>query len=89
MFKICLSILSLATLASSSRLGTVVINENGELEASLETPESYEAADKSKLLAWGNFTNEINQTGWSYLEITTNENFDDFLQVKCCIINGV
>lgn len=33
-------------------------------------------------VAWGNFTNATNQTGWSFLEINTNEKFPDKVQVK-------
>ena len=33
-------------------------------------------------VAWANFTNAINQTGWSYLEITTAEKFPDKIQVR-------
>ena len=32
-------------------------------------------------VAWANFTNAINQTGWSYLEVTTNAKFPDKIQV--------
>ena len=33
-------------------------------------------------VGWVNFTNTINQTGWSYLEIKTNEKFPDKIQVS-------
>ena len=33
-------------------------------------------------VGWVNFTNAINQTGWSYLEIKTHENFPDKIQVR-------
>ena len=32
-------------------------------------------------VGWVNFTNAINQTGWSYLEIKTYDQFDDKIQV--------
>ena len=32
-------------------------------------------------VGWVNFTNAINQTGWSYLEIKTHERFADKIQV--------
>ena len=32
-------------------------------------------------VGWVNFTNAINQTGWSYLEVKTHENFPDKIQV--------
>ena len=32
-------------------------------------------------VGWVNFTNAINQTGWSYLEIKTYDRFDDKIQV--------
>ena len=40
------------------------------------------AEDNDKVVAWGNFTNRINQTGWSYLEIKTNQNYPDKIQVS-------
>ena len=33
-------------------------------------------------VGWVNFTNAINQTGWSYLEIKTHEEFADKIQVR-------
>ena len=33
-------------------------------------------------VGWVNFTNAINQTGWSYLEIKTHEQFADKIQVR-------
>lgn len=33
-------------------------------------------------VGWVNFTNAINQTGWSYLDIKTNANFPDKIQVR-------
>ena len=33
-------------------------------------------------VGWVNFTNAINQTGWSYLEIKTHEHFADKIQVR-------
>jgi len=39
--------------------------------------EGYEA-----VAAWGNFTNEVNSTGWSYLEISTNDKMPDKIQVN-------
>ena len=32
-------------------------------------------------VGWVNFTNAINQTGWSYLEVKTHANFPDKIQV--------
>lgn len=37
-------------------------------------------------VAWANFTNAINQTGWSYLEIRTEGKFPDKIQVKSSIL---
>ena len=37
-------------------------------------------------VGWVNFTNAINQTGWSYLEIKTNESFPDKIQVNFIIV---
>ncbi|XP_064459280.1 putative phospholipase B-like 2 [Ornithodoros turicata] len=36
--------------------------------------------NRSDAIAWGNFTNDINNTGWSYLEIYTNSFFMDHQQ---------
>ncbi len=41
-----------------------------------------ELSKSPKTVAWGNFTNAINSTGWSYLEIKTDSNFPDKVQVK-------
>jgi hypothetical protein len=38
-------------------------------------------------VGWANFTNAINQTGWSYLEIKTHEQFADKIQVSVGIDN--
>ena len=38
------------------------------------------------VVAWANFTNAINQTGWSFLEIRTSEDFQDEDQVVAEII---
>ncbi len=81
---ICAAFLSIgyASEAPQTRLGSVTLSENGRgLEVSMHTEESYLALDRSTTLAWGNFTNAINQTGWSFLEIKTNEHFEDVLQV--------
>jgi hypothetical protein len=48
--------------------GFVVVD--GKLTTSVET------------VAWINFTNAINETGWSYLEIKTDHRFPDKIQVK-------
>ena len=32
-------------------------------------------------VAWANYTNAINSTGWSYLEVNTEERFPDKIQV--------
>ena len=32
-------------------------------------------------VAWANYTNAINQTGWSYLEVNTDKSFPDKVQV--------
>lgn len=32
-------------------------------------------------VGWVNFTNAINETGWSYLEVKTHEHFQDKIQV--------
>ena len=40
------------------------------------------AAADSAAVAWGNFTNEIATTGWSYLEVTASPNFPDAVQVS-------
>ena len=40
------------------------------------------AAADSAAVAWGNFTNEIATTGWSYLEVTASPNFPDAVQVR-------
>ncbi len=32
-------------------------------------------------VAWANFTNAINETGWSYLEVKTDSRFPDKVQV--------
>ena len=32
-------------------------------------------------VGWVNFTNAINETGWSYLEVKTHESFQDKIQV--------
>ena len=40
-------------------------------------------------VGWINFTNSINQTGWSYLEIKTNENFPDKIQVSSYKRNSI
>jgi len=32
-------------------------------------------------VAWGNYTNEVNSTGWSYLEVHTSDQFPDKVQV--------
>ncbi|XP_064612356.1 putative phospholipase B-like 2 [Liolophura sinensis] len=34
----------------------------------------------SNWVAYGNFTNKIDQTGWSFLDIVTEESFDDHIQ---------
>ena len=40
------------------------------------------AAADNAAVAWGNFTNEIATTGWSYLEVTASPNFPDAVQVR-------
>ena len=40
------------------------------------------AAADNAAVAWGNFTNEIQTTGWSYLEVTASPNFPDAVQVS-------
>ena len=39
------------------------------------------AASDPATVAWGNFTNEIETTGWSYLEVTASPQFADAVQV--------
>ena len=39
------------------------------------------AAADPATVAWGNFTNEIETTGWSYLEVTASPQFADAVQV--------
>ena len=39
------------------------------------------AAADPGVIAWGNFTNEIDSTGWSYLEVTASPQFADAVQV--------
>ena len=58
----------LASMTWSPEKGYQLID--GKLEHTAET------------VAWANFTNAINQTGWSYLEVTTAEKFPDKIQVK-------
>lgn len=36
----------------------------------------------NNVAAWINFTNTINQTGWSYLEVKTNDALPDQIQVR-------
>ena len=40
-------------------------------------------------VGWVNFTNAINQTGWSYLEIKTDEKFPDKIQVSSYEKNSI
>ena len=40
------------------------------------------AAGAPATVAWGNFTNEIKTTGWSYLEVTASPQFADAVQVS-------
>ena len=40
------------------------------------------AAGDPATVAWGNFTNEIKTTGWSYLEVTASPQFADAVQVS-------
>ena len=58
----------LASMTWTHEDGFVVVD--GKLTTSVET------------VAWINFTNAINETGWSYLEIKTDHRFPDKIQVK-------
>ena len=41
-----------------------------------------EKDDAGETVAVANFTNAVNQTGWSYLEIKTSPRFPDEIQVS-------
>ena len=43
--------------------------------------------DSEETVAVVNFTNAINKTGWSYLEIKTSSQYPDYVQVKSFLKN--
>ncbi len=44
--------------------------------------ESYLALDRSAAVSWGNYTNGVNRTGWAYLEVYTNKQYEDSIQAR-------
>ena len=47
----------------------------------MKEPLIQQGQEDDEVVAWGTFTNNINSTGWSFLEISTKESFPDKMQV--------
>ncbi|EDO39917.1 predicted protein [Nematostella vectensis] len=60
------------TESSPYQIASVVIGKNDSL--------SIKAGYIEPNVAWARFRDEINQTGWSYLEVFSNESYSDVLQ---------
>merc|ERR1712226_263403 len=77
----------LAAAAAFLALGAHAAVENTPLLASIEWIEQEgiklidgELRKTENTVAWGNFTNMVNATGWSFIEIQTDPKFPDKIQ---------
>lgn len=76
LFLVIFALLSPAAFALQSKLATVTWTFEDGFQ--LQDDRLHMSPDS---VAWANFTNQVNSTGWSYLEVQTSDQFPDKIQV--------
>ena len=72
-----------ATVANSAPADPVLLSMTWDKNQGFQVVENHlmESFEDHKYIATANFTNAINQTGWSYFEVKTNGHHNDRFQV--------
>ena len=73
-----------ATVADSAPADPVLVSMTWDKNHGFQVIENHlmESFEDQKYIATANFTNAINQTGWSYFEVKTNGHHNDRFQVQ-------
>ncbi|MGH0142336.1 UNVERIFIED_CONTAM: hypothetical protein FKN15_039231 [Acipenser sinensis] len=69
---VCLTLSALLTRVQTQISSVVLDKQTGQLKVTSELDPDF--------IAWANFTDQIKQTGWAYLEVTTSGKYNDSLQ---------
>ena len=85
---VVLHVISVAAAVYAAPTDPVLVSMTWDKDQGFQVVENHLMAsfDDHKYVATANFTNAINQTGWSYFEVKTNGHHNDRFQVSVQLV---